>query len=140
MSVEEITTGIYRTYETMALDGRFSNLLDLGQEVSCFLAMMEYERIAMQLIMRSRDLGYFVGITTEHLKKLLNMEGRTYDEMQAAYDSLKSLPYVGHDLFIGYIANMASLSYIKIDGTINNTKIIIPTAELLKHMRTSPKV
>jgi len=139
MSLEKITTGVYRTEETRSLDDRFNNLLDIGKKVWCFLFRMEYERIAMQLIMRSRDWGYFVGITTEHLEKLIDREGITHDEMLAAYDRLKFLPSAGHDLFAGYIANMAKLGYIKIDETIKDTQIIIPTARLLEYTRTSPK-
>lgn len=139
MSLEEITTGVYRTDETRSLDGQFRSLLDLDQKVLCSLGRMEYERIALQLIMRSRDLGYFVGIATEHLKKLLNMESTTYDQMMAAYDSLKHLPSAGHDLFASYITNMAKFGYIKIDGTIKDTQIIIPTARLLEYTHTLPK-
>src|SRR3989338_4917128 len=102
MTLEEVASRTYRTYETRVLDTEFGTLLDLDQRIGFYLGKLEYETASLALLERARELGFFVGVTGDFLERMALMTESTY-------------------------RSMVSYGYIAIAGNINGIEVIVPT-------------
>jgi hypothetical protein len=78
-----------------------------------YLGKLEYENVGLALLNRAHEFGFFVGVRKDFLKRDAIMIPSTYD-------------------------SMLSMGYIAVAGTVNDTKIIVPTQKMLQNKKTLP--
>jgi hypothetical protein len=115
MDLEEVTGNAYRNESTRQFDRDYSHLLNLGRRPILHYGKLEYENVAHSLLERSREFGFFVGVTKSFLEELGVLSESTYKSMLSDY---------------GYISSIK---------TRDNIQVIFPTEKLIMNKTTLMK-
>jgi hypothetical protein len=112
MDLEEITVNGYRNEDTISFDRTYNHLLNLDRKPILYYGKMEFEKVASAILRRSREFGFFVGVSREYLEREAGMSQSTYELMHNTHN---------------YLSHKAG---------INDVEIIYPTEKMLINKTT----